>query len=183
MPVARDLDARGKPGQIRMRHRQLREQVVAPAGPWTVEQQAAAVGSVVAGRLSFAHADWSGYSIFEEAFTRGHVAGTSAASLGEDGMLLAARAADGALFAVHARLPRPLRGNATGAGDAAVAALAHALARGERDLGAIARSAVGISAAAVLMPYAGEVSASHAALTAAVVIEPVRLADREEVSP
>lgn len=32
-------------------------------------------GSVVAGRLSFAHADWSGYSVFEEAFTRGHVAG------------------------------------------------------------------------------------------------------------
>ena len=36
-------------------------------------------GSVVAGRLSFAHADWSGYSIFEEAFTRGHVAGTALA--------------------------------------------------------------------------------------------------------
>jgi len=36
-------------------------------------------GSVVAGRLSFAHADWSGYSIFEEAFTRGHVAGMSLA--------------------------------------------------------------------------------------------------------
>lgn len=34
-------------------------------------------GSVIAGRLSFAHADWSGYSIFEEAFTRGHVAGAS----------------------------------------------------------------------------------------------------------
>ncbi|WPH20522.1 FAD-dependent oxidoreductase [Variovorax paradoxus] len=34
---------------------------------------------VVAGRLSFAHADWSGYSIFEEAFTRGHVAGAALA--------------------------------------------------------------------------------------------------------
>jgi len=31
------------------------------------------------GRLSFAHADWSGYSIFEEAFTRGHLAGTAPA--------------------------------------------------------------------------------------------------------
>jgi len=29
---------------------------------------------VVAGRLAFAHGDWSGYSIFEEAFTRGHLA-------------------------------------------------------------------------------------------------------------
>ena len=27
------------------------------------------------GRLCFAHADWSGYSVFEEAFTRGHAAG------------------------------------------------------------------------------------------------------------
>ncbi|MGJ7581827.1 FAD-dependent oxidoreductase [Variovorax sp. RHLX14] len=31
-----------------------------------------------AGRLAFAHADWSGYSVFEEAFTRGHLAGASA---------------------------------------------------------------------------------------------------------
>lgn len=28
-----------------------------------------------AGRLSFAHSDWSGYSVFEEAFTQGHGAG------------------------------------------------------------------------------------------------------------
>ena len=26
-------------------------------------------------RLAFAHADWAGYSVFEEAFTRGHAAG------------------------------------------------------------------------------------------------------------
>ncbi len=26
-------------------------------------------------RLLFAHSDWSGYSVFEEAFTRGHAAG------------------------------------------------------------------------------------------------------------
>ncbi len=37
-----------------------------------------ATARVVAGRLAFAHADWSGYSIFEEAFTRGHVAGLTA---------------------------------------------------------------------------------------------------------
>jgi len=30
-------------------------------------------------RLLFAHADWSGYSVFEEAFTRGHHAGLAAA--------------------------------------------------------------------------------------------------------
>ena len=31
-------------------------------------------------RISFAHADWSGYSVFEEAFTRGHGAGLHAAA-------------------------------------------------------------------------------------------------------
>ena len=29
------------------------------------------------GRLRFAHSDWSGYSVFEEAFTRGHAAAAS----------------------------------------------------------------------------------------------------------
>lgn len=33
------------------------------------------------GRLLFAHADWSGYSIFEEAFTRGNAAGAACAAL------------------------------------------------------------------------------------------------------
>jgi hypothetical protein len=28
-------------------------------------------------RLAFAHADWSGYSVFEEAFTLGHAAGAA----------------------------------------------------------------------------------------------------------
>ena len=32
---------------------------------------------ITSGRLAFAHADWSGYSIFEEAFTRGHLAGVA----------------------------------------------------------------------------------------------------------
>jgi hypothetical protein len=30
-------------------------------------------------RLAFAHADWSGYSVFEEAFTLGHAAGVALA--------------------------------------------------------------------------------------------------------
>ena len=34
------------------------------------------------GRLRFAHSDWSGYSVFEEAFTRGHAAGMRAATTG-----------------------------------------------------------------------------------------------------
>ena len=43
---------------------------------WPLSQGARAIGQE---RLSFAHADWSGYSIFEEAFTRGHWAGLAAA--------------------------------------------------------------------------------------------------------
>ncbi|CAN7698415.1 FAD-dependent oxidoreductase [Variovorax sp. LjRoot290] len=35
---------------------------------------------VAAGRLAFAHSDWSGYSIFEEAFTRGHLAAAGGAA-------------------------------------------------------------------------------------------------------
>ena len=34
---------------------------------------------LMAGRLQFAHSDWAGYSIFEEAFTLGHLAGMRAA--------------------------------------------------------------------------------------------------------
>ncbi|MBO9650693.1 MAG: FAD-dependent oxidoreductase [Variovorax sp.] len=37
-------------------------------------RQLGAPKQVRAGRLAFAHGDWSGYSIFEEAFTRGHLA-------------------------------------------------------------------------------------------------------------
>lgn len=37
-------------------------------------KQLGARDRIVAGRLAFAHSDWSGYSIFEEAFTRGHLA-------------------------------------------------------------------------------------------------------------
>ncbi|RYX94056.1 MAG: hypothetical protein EOO28_15920 [Comamonadaceae bacterium] len=37
---------------------------------------AAKPASLSAGRLQFAHSDWAGYSIFEEAFTLGHLAGS-----------------------------------------------------------------------------------------------------------
>ncbi|MDA8455034.1 FAD-dependent oxidoreductase [Acidovorax sp. GBBC 3334] len=43
------------------------ERIAAPATPGTA-------------RLAFAHADWSGYSVFEEAFTRGHAAGMVASA-------------------------------------------------------------------------------------------------------
>ncbi len=36
-----------------------------------------ALAMPTAGRLRFAHSDWSGYSVFEEAFTRGHAAGSA----------------------------------------------------------------------------------------------------------
>ena len=91
-------------------------------------------------------------------------------SLGADGLLVVGRGG----APLRARLPRALHGNATGAGDAAVAAIAVALAAGD-DLASatdaahlarsdLARRATAWSASAVLMPLAGELSPDHAAL-------------------
>ena len=57
-----------------------------------------------------------------------------------------------------ARLPHPLKGNPTGAGDAAVAAAAVQLALGSGSIRSILRAASSWSAAAVLMPVAGQIS-------------------------
>lgn len=100
-------------------------------------------------------------------------------SLGAEGLLVVARSG----APLHARLPEPLHGNATGAGDAAVAAIAVALATGA-DLAAdtdaaarvrldLARRATAWSASAVLMPLAGELSPRHPVLEAAVVVTPI----------
>lgn len=70
-----------------------------------------------------------------------------------------------------ARLPQAIAGNATGAGDAAVAAVAACLADGETDPAATLRRAVAWSAAAVLMPGAGEISERHTELATLVTIE------------
>jgi 1-phosphofructokinase family hexose kinase len=72
------------------------------------------------------------------------------ASLGPDGLLVVD--ADGGVL--RAALAEPLRGNPTGAGDAAVAAVAAGLEAG-RDWEAILADAVAWSAAAVLQPVAG----------------------------
>lgn len=103
-------------------------------------------------------------------------AGCVLLSLGEEGLALFPREGD----PIAARLPHPLRGNATGAGDAAVAAVAAALAAGD-DLwsaastahaarAALARRATAWSAAAVLMPLAGELSPRHEVLEADVLL-------------
>lgn len=104
-------------------------------------------------------------------------AGIVVASLGSGGLLI--QTAD-APDAVRAGLPRRLHGNATGAGDAAVAAMAVALAE-TPDLAAdtpasadararLARRATAWSASAVLMPLAGDLSPEHAALELEVVV-------------
>lgn len=100
-------------------------------------------------------------------------------SLGEEGLIVVCRAG----APVHARLPRPLHGNATGAGDAAVAAIAVALASGadlvaDTDAAAraridLARRATAWSASAVLMPLAGELAPRHLELEAEVVVTPI----------
>jgi 1-phosphofructokinase family hexose kinase len=100
-------------------------------------------------------------------------------SLGTDGLLVVGRTG----VPLHARLPAPLHGNATGAGDAAVAAIATALATGvdlaaDTDAAArarhdLARRATAWSASAVLMPLAGELSPRHADLEIEVSVTPI----------
>ena len=100
-------------------------------------------------------------------------------SLGGDGLLVI----DRAHVPLHARLPRALHGNATGAGDAAVAAIAAALATGASLDGDIddaagsrselARRATAWTASADLIPHAGELSPEHAALEAEVAVSPI----------
>ncbi len=77
-------------------------------------------------------------------------------SAGADGMLAFDHAAPGGYWS--ARLPEALSGNPTGAGDAGVAAAAVALAEGVTEPREILRRATAWSAAAVLMPAAGEIS-------------------------
>lgn len=91
-------------------------------------------------------------------------------SLGAEGLLVVAEAG----AAVGARLPRTLSGNSTGAGDAAVAVIAATLAGGgdlwsdspaaEAARAELTHRATARSAGAVLMPFAGEISADHVAL-------------------
>lgn len=92
-------------------------------------------------------------------------------SRGEDGMVAVSRSGP----TVSARLPRVLSGNPTGAGDAAVAAIAatlttQSLAEVSAAPEPMLRQAVAWSAAAVLMPLAGSISDEHAALAAEVAI-------------
>ncbi len=89
-------------------------------------------------------------------------------SVGEEGML--AFSADAPSSYIQAKLPAPLSGNPTGAGDAAVSAAAVALANGVEDLREILRRATSWSAAAVLMPGAGEISPRHAELAEQLII-------------
>ncbi|MBF4993415.1 hexose kinase [Arthrobacter gandavensis] len=89
-------------------------------------------------------------------------------SSGADGMCLFSAGTPGSCLA--ATLGRSLPGNPTGAGDAAVAALAVLLASGERAPEELLRAATAWSAAAVLMPAAGEISPRYAEFAAQVQI-------------
>jgi 1-phosphofructokinase family hexose kinase len=110
-------------------------------------------------------------------------------SLGADGLVVVARTG----VAIHARLPHALHGNATGAGDAAVAAIVVALASGadpsaDTDAAAharidLARRTAAWSASAVLMPVAGELSPRHPELEAEVVVEPHVVEPRAAADP
>lgn len=92
------------------------------------------------------------------------------ASLGPKGLLFA-----DAAHAASARLPQPLAGNPTGAGDAVVAALATMLTEhetGDIDIAALLRRAVAWSAAAVTMPTAGVIGDRWPQLIDTVIVSP-----------
>ncbi|WP_154605165.1 1-phosphofructokinase family hexose kinase [Arthrobacter sp. AQ5-05] len=89
-------------------------------------------------------------------------------SVGEEGMLAFDAATPGRYL--QAKLPAPLAGNPTGAGDAAVSAAAVALANGVTELREILRRATAWSAAAVLMPGAGEISLRYTELAHQLII-------------
>lgn len=89
-------------------------------------------------------------------------------SLGEDGMLAVDARNPGRVHS--ARLPHALEGNPTGAGDAGVAAVAQCIADGVRDPSVILRRATAYSAAAVLMPVAGEVAGNYSELELLLVV-------------
>jgi 1-phosphofructokinase family hexose kinase len=90
-------------------------------------------------------------------------------SCGADGLVLMPEEGSG----WHARLPAPLSGNPTGAGDALVAALAAGLVGGST-WQQMARDAVTWSAAAVLQPIAGEIDPADVARLARQVLMEVR---------
>jgi 1-phosphofructokinase family hexose kinase len=79
-------------------------------------------------------------------------------SMGGEGLLVVRESGS----VLRGRLEQPLRGNATGAGDAAVAAVAHGLAA-DHSWPEVVRAAVAWSAAAVLQPVAGAVAADDVA--------------------
>ncbi|UVJ40822.1 1-phosphofructokinase family hexose kinase [Arthrobacter sp. CJ23] len=89
-------------------------------------------------------------------------------SAGAEGMLAFDHAAPGGYWS--ARLPEPLSGNPTGAGDAGVAAAAAALAEGITETREILRRATAWSAAAVLMPAAGEISPRYRELEEQLIV-------------
>ena len=92
-------------------------------------------------------------------------------SSGADGMSLFSSETPGTVLT--ASLGRVLQGNPTGAGDAAVAAVAVLLASGDRHPRRLLRTATAWSAAAVLMPAAGEISPCYTELANEVRIRQV----------
>lgn len=98
-------------------------------------------------------------------------------SSGEEGLTVVTDV-DADSGGIHARLPHPLVGNPTGAGDAAVAAIAAELAAstaaltpgGRDERRRLARRAAAWSASAVLMPLAGALHPEHERLAAEVVV-------------
>lgn len=140
--------------------------IVDSSGPALLAAAAAGAAVLKPNRAELAEATGIADPVAAARSLLGGGTGLVLVSLGGDGML----AVTSAPVVHHARLPEVLAGNPTGAGDAAVAAVACALARGVDDPDALLRTAVAWSAAAVLEPVAGSLSPRHAEFSERVVI-------------
>ncbi|THJ67304.1 1-phosphofructokinase family hexose kinase [Arthrobacter echini] len=95
-------------------------------------------------------------------------AGVVVVSLGSEGLVVVPRERSATVW--RARTPEPLAGNPTGAGDAAVAAIASLIATDVHEPAEWARRAAAWSAAAVLAPLAGELGSAPDALERDIVL-------------
>ncbi|MEV7605452.1 hexose kinase [Paenarthrobacter sp. NPDC089322] len=163
-----DAPADFYPSLVRMAHDAGIPAIIDTSGPGIIA--AAKAGADVLKPNHHELADATGETSVEAAALAliGMGARTVLVSAGADGMLAFDHASPGGYWS--ARLPEPLSGNPTGAGDAGVAAAAVALAEGVTEPRGILRRATAWSAAAVLMPAAGEISPRYKELEQRLIV-------------
>lgn len=152
-------------GYVRQAHAAGVLAIVDATGPQLLAAAAAGADLVKPNRAELAETVGLSDPIAGARALQARGARTVLVSLGEAGMILVPPTGP----VLRARLPRVLRGNPTGAGDAGVAGVASILAAGGTPT-ELLRRACAWSAAAVLAPLAGSIDPSHGDLADEVVL-------------